>query len=59
MLPKDFPSLSDPFNNMIPADLPHTELAVIYKYAEKGPLTVEQLLAAHKIQTESGVLKSM
>ena len=58
LLPKDFPSLSDSFNNMIPGDLPHTALSMKYKYAEKGPLTVEQLLGKQKL-TESGVVKSM
>ena len=56
---KDFPSLSDPFNNMIPEDLPHPAISVKYKYAERGPVTVEQLLGDHKIKAESGRFKSM
>ena len=58
-LTKDFPSLSDPFKNTIPGDLedgPFSQKK--YKYAEKGPLTVEQLLGKQKL-TESGVVKSM
>ena len=56
--PEDFPSMSDPFENTIPRDLEHTSLSLEYKYAEKGPLTVEQLLGEQKI-TEDGVIKSM
>ena len=51
--------MSDPFNNMIPEDLPHPAISVKYKYAERGPVTVEQLLGDHKIKAESGRFKSM
>jgi len=49
--PKDFPSLSDPFHDTIPGDLKQSPCgaSMEYKYAEKGPLTVEQLLGDQKL----------
>ena len=56
---QDFPSLTDPFNNMIPKDLPPTPSTIKYKYVERGPLTVEELLGDNKMNAEKGVLQSM
>jgi len=56
---EDFPSLTDPFNNMIPKDLPPTPSTITYKYAERGPLTVEELLGDKKMNAEKGVLQSV
>ena len=51
LLVQDFPSLSDPFHDTIPGDLKQSPCgaSMEYMYAEKGPLTVEQLLGDQKL----------
>ena len=44
---------------MIPMDLPPTPSTITYKYAERGPLTVEELLGDKKMNAEKGVLQSV
>ena len=56
---KDYPPLSDPLNNTIPEDLPDTAFCKKFNYAERGPLTVDQLLEAHKIKPQRGGIQSM
>ena len=56
---KDYPPLSDPLNNTIPEDLPYTEFNKKINYAEKGPITVDQLLEAHNIKPQRGGIQSM